>query len=257
MISFCTVAMNRLDHIAHTLLKNIGENQDYPHAEFVLLDYGSTDGLEKWIRDNALVYIATKKLVYLRLNNVQFFHHSRSRNLCFLAAHGAVLCNVDADNYMPHGFAWHVHQLISHSPRTVGGFLSPPRQCNGRLCMYREDFLRIGGYDETLEGWGFEDKDLRNRLVAGGCTWEALDPRFAKCLPHPDRLRTTNMPPGFQCKKESNRKNHEISLQNHRNRRLIANQDKGWGTASLRKNFSSYIFIEPALRLAMTAGDIG
>ena len=41
--------MNRLYHIRETLPRNVRDNKDYPYVEFVLLDYGSDDGLEDWV----------------------------------------------------------------------------------------------------------------------------------------------------------------------------------------------------------------
>ncbi|WP_394751673.1 glycosyltransferase family 2 protein [Crenothrix sp.] len=38
--------------------------------------------------------------------------------------------------------------------------------CN--LAMWRDDFLRVNGFDELFEGWGFEDSDLVIRLIHAG-----------------------------------------------------------------------------------------
>lgn len=39
--------------------------------------------------------------------------------------------------------------------------------CN--MSFFREDFIRINGYDEFYEGWGGEDVDLGIRLLNSGC----------------------------------------------------------------------------------------
>ena len=41
------------------------------------------------------------------------------------------------------------------------------RGCN--LALWREDYLRIDGFDETFDGWGHEDADFVARLHAAGC----------------------------------------------------------------------------------------
>lgn len=115
-ISFCMTAMNRLDHVKQTLFRNIIENDDYPTAQFVLLDYGSRDGLGHWIQENAMGFIESSKLVYLRLEDVTYYSMAHSRNVCFLAADGPVLCNVNADNFLPRGFAGHLNELMSRDP---------------------------------------------------------------------------------------------------------------------------------------------
>jgi glycosyltransferase involved in cell wall biosynthesis len=40
------------------------------------------------------------------------------------------------------------------------------RTCN--LGVWTTDFRRVGGFDETFEGWGFEDSDLAVRLLNAG-----------------------------------------------------------------------------------------
>ena len=47
--------------------------------------------------------------------------------------------------------------------------LSPeynPRSCN--MALWREDALRVNGYDEAFEGWGFEDTEFGLRLKKSG-----------------------------------------------------------------------------------------
>lgn len=52
--------------------------------------------------------------------------------------------------------------------------------CN--MSFFREDFLRINGYDEFYEGWGGEDIDLGNRLQHSGCSKRYL--KFAGIVYH-------------------------------------------------------------------------
>ncbi len=52
-ISFCITCKNRLHQIRQTLPKNLEDNRRLQElVEFVLVDFGSTDGLRKWISDN-------------------------------------------------------------------------------------------------------------------------------------------------------------------------------------------------------------
>ncbi len=52
--------------------------------------------------------------------------------------------------------------------------------CN--MSFWRDDFIRINGYDEHYEGWGAEDDDLALRLYRAGCRKRAL--RFAGIIFH-------------------------------------------------------------------------
>lgn len=52
--------------------------------------------------------------------------------------------------------------------------------CN--ISFFKEDILRINGYDENFEGWGCEDEDLANRLFQSGCKKRYL--KFAGIVYH-------------------------------------------------------------------------
>lgn len=52
--------------------------------------------------------------------------------------------------------------------------------CN--LAMWRDDFLRVNGFDELFEGWGYEDSDLVIRLIHAGVTRK--EGRFAVPVLH-------------------------------------------------------------------------
>ena len=38
----------------------------------------------------------------------------------------------------------------------------------GHFSLFKEDILKINGYDEKYKGWGAEDCDLDTRLVQSG-----------------------------------------------------------------------------------------
>lgn len=51
-------------------------------------------------------------------------------------------------------------------------FSSKTRGCN--LSYWREDFLAVNGYDETMEGWGREDSELVLRMLNNGVKGKRL-----------------------------------------------------------------------------------
>jgi glycosyltransferase involved in cell wall biosynthesis len=239
-ISFVTTAMGRLEHVRQTLRQNIAENEDYPAAEFVLLDYGSRDGLEDWVRSDAMSLISAGKLVYFRLDGVEHYSHSHSRNVGFLAASGAVVCNVDADNIMPRGFAFHVNELLHRHPQALA-FFAAGGETGGRLATFRNDFLAVGGYDEAFAGWGHEDVDLRNRLQQLGCEHLHLDKKFAVAISHGDAQRIENFPADERRRNATNNSNRRLSEKNLAEGRIVANAGKAWGAAKLMRNFAGTI----------------
>jgi glycosyltransferase involved in cell wall biosynthesis len=52
--------------------------------------------------------------------------------------------------------------------------------CN--LAVWREDFIRVNGFDELFEGWGYEDSDLVIRLIHAGV--KRKEGRFAAPVLH-------------------------------------------------------------------------
>ncbi|NSL89230.1 glycosyltransferase family 2 protein [Chitinophaga sp. Mgbs1] len=187
--------MNRTMHLKKTLLQNIMDNRDYPQVEFVLLDYGSRDDLYPWARKELSSFINDGKLVYWRTTAPRHFHMSHSKNMVFRLATGDILCNIDADNFTGAGFAAYVNEMFNREP---GIFLSPVGigpgkkwwDVQGRICLRREDFLQFRGYDEKVLEYGYEDQDLKHRMITGGRRKMLIKPEpFLHAICHDDDIR--------------------------------------------------------------------
>lgn len=51
----------------------------------------------------------------------------------------------------------------------AGGSVNPAKRTRGcNMAFWRDDILRVNGYDETMEGWGREDSELAARLLNAG-----------------------------------------------------------------------------------------
>ncbi len=196
-ISFCTVCMNRLEHLKKTLPKNLKDTMTYGNFEFVVLDYNSKDGLEEWIMAEMSQYMVSGKLIYIKTTVPQYFLRSHSKNVAAKSATGDIICNVDADNYIGEGFADYINQEFKKHqniyltvPRNIG-----KKDCYGRICVFREDFMAITGYDESMTDYGFEDFDLLNRLELSGKKARYFsNNRFLHVLNHADVTRIENEP---------------------------------------------------------------
>lgn len=163
-ISFCITCMNRCHHLEETLKKNIEDNYLPETVEFVLLDYNSSDHLEEWVNKEMSNYINSGILVYYKTPTPIYYHRSHSRNMVFRLAKGNVLCNLDADNFLGEGFALKMIYEFTHNSNIFYTSDLSSNDIFGRVVMFSEDFFAVRGYNELLEGYGFEDVDLYMRL---------------------------------------------------------------------------------------------
>lgn len=190
--------MNRLEHLRQTLPKNIEDNFSKSEVEFLVLDYGSSDGLDDWMKQAMSHHIGSGLLTYYRYDDAEYFDRSHSRNTLFTLASGDIICNVDADNYLGKNFFAYVKSVFNENDNI---FLIPDtkkryyyiRDALGRLALKKQDFLQVGGYDERMKGYGFEDDDLYARLIrAGKREFIIRDLQYLRTIQHTDQTRTEN-----------------------------------------------------------------
>lgn len=159
-----------------------------PAFEVVLVDNGSTDGtaeiLAQW-RDAAVHAAASVQVV----DGGRAPGIPHARNLGAQAARGRVLAFCDADDRVHPGwvaaFARAVGpgvlaggRILAHGPDGTArpgafpeglvGTAYLPHVGNCNCALAREDFLALGGYDESLPAYGFEDVDLSWRAQESG-----------------------------------------------------------------------------------------
>ena len=189
-LAFCITCMNRLYHLQETLEKNILDNYLPEDVEFILLDYNSTDGLEEWVRQNMQSYIDTGILVYYKTIEPEHYHRSHSRNMSFRLSNAEILCNLDADNFLGEGFASFIINEFENNDNIFYTSNISFGDIVGRVAVRKEDFLKIKGYNEALQGYGCEDTDLIARLTQSGLTQKRFDnPAFYHCIQHSNEER--------------------------------------------------------------------
>ena len=191
-ISFNITCMNRLHHIKQTLQQNIHDNFLSEQVEFNLLDYNSTDGLERWVKQQGELF-DTGIFNYYKTITPTYYHRTHSRNMAFRLSTGDIVCNLDADNYLGEGFAAYILNLFCMSDEKV--FYTPrysERDVIGRLCLWRKHFLSVNGYNEALPGYGLEDIELYYRLWNSGIEQEFIsENRFCKAIHHSHEERVS------------------------------------------------------------------
>jgi len=192
--------MNRLHHLKKTLPENIRQNKKYSDLQHILLDYNSTDGMEKWVQENLQDHINNGRVIYYKTGESESFHRSHSRNMAFRLAEESIVCNIDADNYTGEDFAFYLNEhFIVHRD----GYLAVDYNADdkrfkdsyGRIACFKKDFLAVGGYDERMSGYGYEDIDFCERLSRYGLKqYHITSDLYLRSISHSHQERQANEP---------------------------------------------------------------
>lgn len=242
-ISFCTTCMGRLYHLSQTLPISLFNTASYKNREFVLLNYGSRDGLDEWVKSNLRWWIEAGIVQYFHFAEPKHFYATHAKNMAHKVATGDILCNLDADNYALPNFAEYLAQqfqknvVVSSKSSDIGG----NHGCCGKIATRREHFYSINGYDEDQRwGWGMDDTSFQHRvkshnrleLVVCGREWN-------RAIDHSVEERTRNYP--LKDIHESNRLSYELLKKIDDSKQYVVNCGRGWGKGVLTKNFEKVI----------------
>ncbi|MDR0540848.1 MAG: glycosyltransferase [Dysgonamonadaceae bacterium] len=165
-LSFCITCKNRIHQIKQTLPKNLEDNRiDSERVEFVLVDFGSEDGLKDWVNNTFFKELETGYLRYYYTEELPLWHMSKAKNIAHHYAKNEILVNLDCDNYTGYRGGKFVLEQFDRNKKIVfhqfgefgdGSF--------GRISVLRNFFKEVGGYDESFEPMGCQDADLIMRL---------------------------------------------------------------------------------------------
>jgi hypothetical protein len=160
--------MGRLHHLSHTLPANLANTSSYADREFIILNYGSKDGLHEWVRDNLKPWIDQGIVKYFRTKEPQYFVATHAKNIAHRQATGDILCNLDADNYLIQGYPEYLAETLVREPCVVAApsadMFGKPGSC-GKIAVLRDHFYSVNGYDEGQNlGWGWDDTNFQFRV---------------------------------------------------------------------------------------------
>jgi len=223
--------MGRLHHLSQVYEQNIKAALSYSNVEFVLLDYHSPDQLGAWVKSAFPEWLESGILRYFRTTEPVLFHMAHAKNVAHRLAQGEVLVNLDADNSFRQGFAEEIATLFANDARVIAKFSDYYRGCSGRIALRRDDFYRIGGYDEEMIGWGYEDQDLIARARSLGLELRSFEKEHALVIQHEDKERVRFS--SDKNKQKSDARNRALSQMKIAGGRLAANAGREWGTARI------------------------
>lgn len=244
-ISFGTSCMGRLAHLEQTYIENIETALDQdPGTKFVLLNYNSQDGMDKWVKCNLIKYIKKGTVKYLRNTTATEFSQARTKNITLKHGLHEVVCNLDADNIITTRYMKKIIRVWNDDTCRIGGggvvteddvvVSCPMPHVFGRVSMYKKTLITMGGFDEQMRGWGGEDIDFYLR-------YRHLYKRGLRHMYHQGSHDISNRnvfedifgcPPSGKItnpEKNNNNINKAISNSNIEKGILVANAGKLWG----------------------------
>jgi hypothetical protein len=235
MISFCTPAKGRLHYLRQTYIHNLrAARQAAIPVEFVLLDYDCPDGMTDWARSN-LCEFADILSLYKLTEHRPHYYIPVADNCAMKLASGEIVSNLMADVMVTAKYFREVYDLIvTDRNRLVRPTRQTPPSTTGLMTLWKQRFLAIGGYDEQLKGWGYQDVDFRHRCEAMKMELVYWTPTEAQAIPHGDELRV-QFAAAKETPSESNVANIERSKRNVKKKRLVANEGKEWGIAPVER----------------------
>ena len=177
-IAFVVTCKGRLHHLQQSLPLLARQ----PDSECIVVDYDCPDHSHLWVSEHF------PEVRVIHVKNSPVFNVSRARNLGARAAVAQWLCFVDADILVAENFAAELAPLLRE------GFYYRPHPTTMELWGFNlcatNDFQRIDGYDEVIEGWGGEDRDLYRRLSALGRQFAKFPGHLLSSIGHDDEART-------------------------------------------------------------------
>lgn len=166
-LSVVTVCMNRREHLLHSS----AQLALWPHhQEHLIVDWSSAEPLRREDLPG------DRRLRLLRVEGEDRWNLCRAYNFAIARARGSQLLKLDADCWPSEHFdpaAPGLRVAIEASDSVLGND-GQPILCalgsgaegrKGQFLMARALLAAVGGYNEVLVGYGFDDKDLAARLV--------------------------------------------------------------------------------------------
>ena len=233
-VSIITRCKGRLKNLQQTL--RIMLHQDYYYTEVIVVNYNSPDGLHEWLVNEFKQQIDIGRLIETYVSNTLYFDHPHSRNIGLKAAIGDFVMFLDSD-VVAHT------ELISHLVKRIGDMENTfamvgyptPIDCSGIIFARRKDLVDLGGFQESFNGWGYEDGDMRDRLFLNGREMFSFNPKYVHGVDHYDYERYMYFKPPYNIQTDKNWKkivrddNREKSLQYIKANGIIANKNTTWG----------------------------
>ncbi|MCC5989163.1 MAG: glycosyltransferase [Pararhodobacter sp.] len=185
-ISVVTCAMNRSENLLRALPSWL---QQSAVSEVVIVDWSSDEPVREALAAKA---VSDPRIKVVRVNGAPRWILSCAFNAGFRAATFDTILKVDADIVLSEDFLSRngvpaQDSFIAGNWRTVD---EGQAHVNGFFFASRAALARVGGFNEFITTYGWDDDDLYARLEAAGFQRNDVAPETIHHLPHSDDERT-------------------------------------------------------------------
>lgn len=183
-MSVVTCCMNRNANLARALPSWLALGSV---SEIVVVDWSSAIPVSETLENAG---VSDPRVRIVRVENAERWVLSHAFNLGFRLAQGEFIIKADADIVLDPAF-------LARNPLEPGHFVAGnwrlaekgQEYVNGFFVVRRSDLADVGGFNEFITTYGWDDDDLYSRLVLSGLRRRDLDPGSVTHLDHDDAQR--------------------------------------------------------------------
>lgn len=170
--------MGRLPH----LKKSLPVIESQSSCKTIVVDYSCPDKSGAWVKKNYT------ECIVVEVSGEKFFCLTKARNAAIPIIKKLDcpwLCFVDADTILSDDFAEKIQEYLEQGTFITGYNISNNVSgLGGLLIVSKEDFLKVGGYDESITGYGTNASEMRLRLYFSGLAYKILPEGIARHMDH-------------------------------------------------------------------------
>jgi glycosyltransferase involved in cell wall biosynthesis len=156
-----------------------------PIDEVVVVDFGCPDKVSDWIES-----LGQQRVKSVRaLTNTDEFNGSRARNIGVRHATGDYVALFDSDVTVTFGL---IERFIAEMKFQNWDLccVASNGNLNGQCVVKRKTWEKVRGFDEGMEGWGYDDIDFYKRIERAGIPWGSMENCRLSSIVHGDEAST-------------------------------------------------------------------
>ncbi len=184
-VSLVTCCRNRSDNLKQALSSWLKLDEI---SEIIIVDWSSDTPLK---RELAVFTEADERIRIVRVDDEDEWILTCAYNGGFRCASHAVILKADADIVINPDF-FRRNKLCT-GRFMAGNWRKVPKDqihINGLFLAHKADLVNVGGFNEFITSYGWDDDDLYGRLSAHGLQRDDIDPDSIYHIPHGDEARS-------------------------------------------------------------------